>query len=95
VHGLYLFGKDTSAFVRCGYSEQPGLMTGQLRPIGRFLGAWVAKHPAMPTRALEIEAWARLRPVSDNIQGSKRYPRVWQVDSVTAVRENPTRRCGQ
>jgi hypothetical protein len=93
VRGIYLVGRDTSDFVRCGRPEKPGLMQGQLGPIARFLGDSGVKHPPTPARALEIEAWVRRRPESDNRVDSRYYPRVWQADSVTAVRDSPMRRC--
>jgi hypothetical protein len=95
VRGIYLYGPDTSDFVRCGRPEKPGLFRGQLGPIKAFLGdsAWRARRA--PSRALEVEAWVRRRTVGEEQHGPRYYPRIWQVDSVMAVRAGPARRCGE
>jgi hypothetical protein len=93
VRGIYLYGPDTSDFVRCGRPEKPGLFRGQLGPIAAFLGGSAWKARRAPSLAVEIEAWVRRRTVDEERQGPRYYPRTWQVDSVTAVRASSSRRC--
>jgi hypothetical protein len=95
VRGIYLHGPDTSDFVRCAKAEKAGLFRGQLDPIKAFLGDSVWKARKAPTRALEVEAWVRRRPGNEEREGRRYYPRIWQVDSVTAVRASPTPSCRQ
>jgi hypothetical protein len=95
MRGIYLYGPDTSDFVRCGRPEKPGLFRGQLGPIKAFLGdsAWKARRA--PSRALEVEAWVRRTTVDEEQRGPRYYPRAWEVDSIMAVRASPVRRCSE
>jgi hypothetical protein len=93
VRGIYLYGRDTSDFVRCGRPEKPGYFQGQLGPIARLVGdsAWRARPS--PSRAFMVEAWVRRRQVDEELPNRRFYPRTWQVDSVTAVKAVTSRGC--
>jgi hypothetical protein len=93
LRGIYRFGKDTSDFTPCDLPALTGLFQGALGPVRALIGDSAWKAPSTPARAFEVDAWVRRRLNVDRERSTRLYASTWYVDSITAVWENPTRRC--
>ncbi|HKR08584.1 MAG TPA: hypothetical protein VJS39_05300 [Gemmatimonadaceae bacterium] len=91
VHGILLYGRDTSDFSLCGKNEV-GLMDGMIYPIAKVIGDSAYKSHIGPTAAFEIEGWAR-----HGTEPKERYKRkfnsTWYLDSMTVVKPAVAHSC--
>ncbi len=92
IHGILVYGRDSSDFTPCGQPGQTGFLEGMLYPIAKVIGDSVYRAHTGPTRVLEIEAWARLSD-EPTVRYKRTFNRAWGVDSMTVVRPASTRSC--
>jgi hypothetical protein len=92
VHGVLVYGRDSSDFALCGKPNESGFIEGMLFPIGKLIGDSVYRAHVGPTAALEIEGWAR-RGDEPKEHYKRKFQRTWFMDSLTVAQPAPARRC--
>ncbi len=92
IHGILLYGRDTSDFTPCTDSNETGFAEGMLYPIAKVIGDSSYRAHTGPTRAVEIEGWAR-RGDKATTHYKRTFNRTWGIDSVTVARPATTRNC--
>jgi hypothetical protein len=92
VHGILLFGRDTTDFTVCGQNTDPGLMDGMIFPIAKFIGDSAYRSHIAPTAAFEIQGWAR-RGSETKERYKRKFSTTWYLDTMTVVKPAPARAC--
>jgi len=92
IHGVLVYGRDSSDFAPCGKPNEIGFIDGKLYPIAKVIGDSVYRAHIGPTAALEIEGWAR-RGDEQKEHYKRKFNTTWFMDSMTVARPAPTRAC--
>jgi hypothetical protein len=92
IHGVLIYGRDSSDFTPCGKPYEMGFLEGKLYPIAKLIGDSVYRAHVGPTAAVEIEGWAR-RGDQQKEHYKRKFNTTWFVDSMTVARAAPTRAC--
>jgi hypothetical protein len=92
IHGVLVYGRDSSDFTPCGKPKEIGFLEGMLYPIGKLIGDSVYRAHVGPTAAVEIEGWAR-RGDDEKEHYKRKFKTTWFVDSMTVARPAPLRAC--
>ena len=92
IHGILVYGRDSSDFTPCGQPAESGFLEGMLYPIAKVIGDSAYRSHVGPTTALEIEAWAH-RGDEPKVHYKRTFQRTWGVDSMTVARPAPNRAC--
>jgi hypothetical protein len=92
MRGILVYGRDTSDFTPCGKSNETGFAEGMLYPIVKVIGDSIYRAHIGPTRAVEIEGWAR-RGDAPKVHYKRTFDRTWGFDSVAVARPASTHSC--
>ena len=92
VHGILVYGRDSSDFAGCGNLRDVGLMDGMIYPIAKIVGDSVYRAHIGPTAAFEIQGWAR-RGDEPKERYKRKFSTTWYLDTMTVMKPAPTRVC--
>lgn len=92
VHGILVYGRDSSDFTTCGKPADTGFISGMLYPIAKVIGDSVYRAHIGPSAAFEVQGWAR-RGDEPKEYYRRKFRTTWYMDSMTVARPAPTRAC--